>query len=294
MNIVLLGYPNRLGVPAAAEEIKKKLDKSVNILCEDFAGTKDLSQYTPDAVVVLGGDGSILRAVGQMGETQRPIIAVNLGRLGFLADVTTEEIAPLLKNLNKKPLPIISLMMYQCRILRNGKELKVIQGVNETAILNGAPFSIMEIKLHVERDQTEKKDVKIPFDQKYELVTTYSCDGLIISTPVGSTAHSLSSGGPILHKTMQAFVVCPIAAHTLTNRPIIEESSRVFLMEVANPTKEACVVTDGQPFHYLESGDWVEVRKSPLSVQMVAPPDKNYYQTLRDKLGWSGQPLYQR
>ncbi len=278
MKIILLGYPNRLSALETSQALRPKLEQVSDIVFSDFTATADLTDIDADAVVVLGGDGSLFRAVSQMGAKQRPIIAVNLGRLGFLADVTVDQIVPLLGQLDGKPLPVAELMMYQCRIIRDGKECKVIQGVNETAILNGAPFAIMEVKLHVDN----------------ELVTTYSCDGLIISTPVGSTAHSLSAGGPILHKTMQAFVVCPIAAHTLSNRPVVDDASRVFLMEVINPTPETCVVTDGQVFFNLERGDKVEVRKSDLSVQLIVPPNRNYYQTLREKLGWSGQPIYRR
>ncbi len=267
-----------------------------NIVCSDFTGEKNLSRYKADAVVVLGGDGSIFRAVNQMGEKQRPLIAVNLGRLGFLADVNVEEIVPLLKYFDENPLPIVPLMMYQCRILRGGKAVKTVQGVNEAAILNGAPFSIMEIKLYADRiDQMTRAtlaDIPAPFDQRFELVTTYSCDGLIISTPVGSTAHNLSAGGPILHKTMQAFCVCPISAHTLTNRPVIDDASRVFVMEIVNPNPDTSVVVDGQILSKLEPGDLVEIRKSHLTVQLVAAPQKSYYQTLREKLGWSGQPIY--
>ena len=296
MNIILLGYPNRAGIEMIAQELTPEIRKVANIVCSDFTGEKNLSHYKADAVVVLGGDGSIFRAVNQMGEKQRPLIAVNLGRLGFLADVALEELVPLLKLFDGKPLPVVPLMMYQCRILRNGKAIKTVQGVNEAAILNGAPFDIMEIKLYADRTDTATRrslaDVSAPFDQRFELVTTYSCDGLIVSTPVGSTAHNLSAGGPILHKTMQAFVVCPISAHTLTNRPVVDNANRVFVMEIVNPNPETSVVVDGQILDRLEPGDQVEIRKSHLSVQLVASPHKSYYQTLREKLGWSGQPIY--
>lgn len=278
MKIVLLGYPNRPGVEQTAALLKPQIQSVAQIVCSDFTGTADLSKLEADAVVVLGGDGSLFRAVSQMGERQLPLIAVNLGRLGFLADLTVDELIPLLRELKDNPLPIVNLMMYRCRVIRNGKTILTHHGVNEAAILTGAPFSIMEIKLHVDE----------------ELVTTFSCDGLIIATPVGSTAHSLSAGGPILHKMLQAFVVCPVAAHTLTNRPIVESADRVFVVEVVQPLQQTSVVADGQVIHRLESGDQVEIQRSSRSVLLINPPHRSYYKTLREKLGWSGQPIYRR
>lgn len=278
MKLILLGYPNRPGVEQTAAALKPQIQSVAQIVCSDFTGTADLSSVDADAVVVLGGDGSLFRAVGQMGAMQRPIIAVNMGRLGFLADFTVEELVPLLRELKGQTLPVVHLMMYQCRILRNGQAILTHHGVNEAAILAGAPFSIMEIKLHVDD----------------ELVTTFSCDGLIIATPVGSTAHSLSAGGPILHKLLQAFVVCPVAAHTLTNRPIVESADRVFVVDVVHPLQQTSVVVDGQVIHTLEPGDQVEVRKSSRAVLLINPPHRSYYKTLREKLGWSGQPIYRR
>ncbi|MBR6436608.1 MAG: NAD(+)/NADH kinase, partial [Thermoguttaceae bacterium] len=118
MKIILLGYPNRAGIETIAQNLTPEISKVADIVCSDFTGEKNLSRYKTDAVVVLGGDGSIFRAVNQMGENQRPLIAVNLGRLGFLADVALEELVPLLKLFGGKPLPVVPLMMYQCRILR--------------------------------------------------------------------------------------------------------------------------------------------------------------------------------
>ena len=133
MKIILLGYPNRAGIQKIAQDLMPEIKQIADVVCSDFTGEKQLSRYNADAVVVLGGDGSIFRAVNQMGEKQRPLIAVNLGRLGFLADVAREELVPLLKLFDGKPLPVVPLMMYQCRILRGGKAIKTVQGVNDFA-----------------------------------------------------------------------------------------------------------------------------------------------------------------
>jgi NAD+ kinase len=122
-----------------------------------------------------------------------------------------------------------------------------------------------------------------------ELVTTYSCDGLIVSTPVGSTAHSLSSGGPILRKDLQAFVISPISAHTLTNRPVVDLAERVYEMVVPRPNAGTAVVVDGRVRETLEPDDRVIVRRAAPQFRLVEIAGHGYYRTLREKLGWGGQ-----
>ena len=144
-----------------------------------------------DLAVVVGGDGSILRAAHQMGRRQRPVVGVNLGKLGFLADLSPEEFVVELPTICRGPLRAVEHLMYECSVIRDGKAIHQRLGLNEVAVLAGPPFAILDVDLYVDS----------------ELVTTYSCDGLIVSTPVGSTAHSLSAGGPILRQDLQAFVI---------------------------------------------------------------------------------------
>ena len=122
-----------------------------------------------------------------------------------------------------------------------------------------------------------------------ELVTTYSCDGLIISTPVGSTAHSLSAGGPILRKDLQAFVILPISPHTLTNRPVVDSADGSTRWWWRGPTPEPSVVVDGRVLCRLQPGDRVRVERAAPPFKLVTAPGHSYYRTLREKLGWSGR-----
>jgi NAD+ kinase len=122
-----------------------------------------------------------------------------------------------------------------------------------------------------------------------DLVTTYSCDGLIVSTPVGSTAHSLSAGGPILRKDIQALVVVPISPHTLTHRPVVDSADRVFELTVPNPNEGTSLVSDGRVLGTLQKNDRVRIVRSEARFQMIEVGDQNYYRTLREKLGWGGQ-----
>jgi NAD+ kinase len=121
-----------------------------------------------------------------------------------------------------------------------------------------------------------------------DLVTTYSCDGLIISTPVGSTAHSLSAGGPILRKDLQAFVVLPISPHTLTVRPVVDTADRVYEAHVRESNESTSVVVDGVAIHRLTPEDRVRVQRAEPSFKMIEIEERKYYRTLREKLGWGG------
>ncbi len=187
----------------------------------DFTGNEDMSAPEADLAIVLGGDGSILRAARQMGHNQLPIVAVNLGKLGFLANISPAELAAVLSDYQAGALQVAEHLMFECSLIQDG-EIRLQQlGLNEVAVLAGKPFSIININLYVDA----------------EPATTYSCDGLIISTPVGSTAHSLSAGGPILRQTLQAFVILPISPHTLTNRPVVDTADRLYELEVPHPNR---------------------------------------------------------
>ncbi len=163
--------------------------------------------------------------------------------------------------------------MFDCTLQRGGLVIAELLGLNEVAILAGAPFCILNVDLYVDS----------------ELVTTYSCDGLILSTPVGSTAHSLSAGGPILRQDLQAFVISPISPHTLTNRPVVDSADRVYEMVVPHPHAGTSIVVDGFVLEKVLPGDRVRVRRSEARFQLVSVPGHSYYRTLREKLGWGGR-----
>jgi len=226
-----------------------------------------------DLLVVLGGDGSILRAAQQMGTRQRPVIGINLGRLGFLAAISPGEVESALASIVSGDCAITSHLMLKCSLIRDGKVQSEQLGLNEAAIRVGNPFSLLDIDLYVDS----------------KLATTYSCDGLIISTPVGSTAHSLSAGGPILRKTMQAFVIAAISPHTLTVRPVVDSAERVFEMRVRTADVVASLVVDGQQLARLSPDDCVRIERASESFQLIEVADHDDYQTLREKLDWGGR-----
>jgi NAD+ kinase len=249
------------------------IERHAQIALADFTGQADLSTVEADAAIVLGGDGSILRAAHQMGGRQLPVIAVNLGRLGFLADLSPHELIDLLQSRSLDQLELVEHLMFRCDVRREGEFLGERIGLNEVAVQAGPPFAMMDVDLYVDS----------------ELVTTYSCDGLIISTPVGSTAHSLSAGGPILRKDLHAFVISPISPHTLTNRPVVDSDGRVFEMVIADARQQTPVVLDGQVLCTVAPGDRIRVRRADVAFKLVSAPGHSYYRTLREKLGWGGR-----
>jgi NAD+ kinase len=273
VRVILLSTGQRPRVLAEAARLRPVIQQQADIVGEDFTGSRDMSSVEADVAIVLGGDGSILRAAHQMGGRPLPVIAVNLGKLGFLADISPAELPGVLRNLRAGELEVVEHLMIECVVVREGDAAQRQFGLNEVAVRTGPPFLLMDINLYVDS----------------ELVTTYSGDGLIISTPVGSTAYSLSAGGPILRNDLQALVIMPINPHTLTNRPVVDSADRVYEMEVARPYPETAVVVDGRVLCYLRQGDRVRVTRAPMRFKLVAAPGHSYYRTLREKLGWSGQ-----
>ncbi|NQU21520.1 MAG: NAD(+)/NADH kinase [Candidatus Nealsonbacteria bacterium] len=278
LRVVLLGFGGRPDVLAEAKRLEPLIARQAEIVASDFSGTMDLTEVEADLAIVLGGDGSILRASHQMGRHQLPVVAVNLGKLGFLADSSPAELLDVLPDFRSGKLATVEHLMFECRVLRgdeSGSETVCHRqlGLNEVAVQTGPPFRIMDVDLYVDS----------------ELVTTYSCDGLIVSTPVGSTAHSLSAGGPILRKDLQAFVILPISPHTLTNRPVVDSADRVYELVVSQPNDGTAVVVDGDVLCNLRPGDRVRVEKAAAQFKLVSTPGHSYYRTLREKLGWGGR-----
>ena len=271
--VMLLGS-DQPSVQEALTRVRPLIAEHAEIVCEDFTFTRDLSQVESDLAVVLGGDGSILRSARQMGPHQRPVVGVNLGKLGFLADLSVETLLSVFADVCAGKCTVVEHLMLSCSVIRkDGQVLSERLGLNEAAVLGGPPYSIMNVDLYVDA----------------ELVTTYSCDGLIISTPVGSTAHSLSAGGPILRKNLQAFVVSPISPHTLTVRPVVDTADRVYEMVVQEPHIGTAVVVDGETLHNLTPTDRVVVRRAEPQFKLIEVAGHNDYRTLRNKLGWGGR-----
>jgi NAD+ kinase len=275
MRVMMLGFHGRPGVLEEAERLRPIVQRYAEVVAFDFTGQAELSATAADLAIVLGGDGSILRAARQMGKRQLPVLAVNLGRLGFLADLSPDEVPGILEEIAVTGLAgrVIEHLMFECQVYRNGSLVAQQLGLNEVAVQCGPGFTMMDLDLYIDS----------------EWVTTYSGDGLILSTPVGSTAHSLSAGGPILRKDLQAFLISPISPHTLTNRPVVDSADRLYELVIAKAEQGTAAVVDGRVLCTLGLNDRVRVEKAGVRFKMVAVPQHSYYRTLREKLGWGGR-----
>jgi len=272
MDIILLGNGTRPGVREAIERLQPEIKRRANILAEDFTGQEDVSSVQADLAIVFGGDGSILRAVSQMGTNQIPVLAVHLGTLSFLSTIQTDELIPLLDRSDLLQMPIIEHLLLHCRLFRNGQ----LEPESWYWALN-------EVVVHAVHAANM---IGIEFALDHQLVTTYRCSGLIVSTPVGSTAMSLSSGGPILRKDIDAVVVSPISPHTLSNRPLVDSPDR--FMELRTQ-QSAELIVDGTNVAVIEPGDTVRITRASQTFNTVDVPGFCYYKALQSKLGWNGR-----
>ena len=230
LRAILLVDGSRPALAERAADLRVTIERNVDVAAavDDFS--QPLPEVAADMLIVFGGDGSMLRSARLMGHQQIPVIGVNLGRLGFLADIQPEDLDEILPQIVAGEYRVVRHLMFECSVHRGGREQSRTLGLNEAEVLAGPPFSMIEVQLYVDA----------------LLATTYSCDGLIVSTPVGSTAHSLAAGGPIMEKSLQTFVVSPICPHTLTNRPVVDSADHVFELSVPKPNEGTTLLVDGK------------------------------------------------
>jgi NAD+ kinase len=283
VKLFVLGNAQRPGVREEAERLLPFLRQHCEVCVTDLVQETDLHTLpTADIALVLGGDGAILRAARQMGYRQIPVLGVNLGRLGFLAELHPDELRASFSRVVRGEYRVTRHLMLECQIetldASHNETLasRTLLGLNEVVFHTMPPFHILDLNLEVDGDSA----------------TRFSGDGLILSTPVGSTGHSLSAGGPILDQEMQAFVITPICPHTLTSRPVVDTADRAFTIMMQPGPGEAALIIDGQEVITLTPDHRVTVRRAPVAFQLVKVRGQSYYQTLRDKLRWGGQPNY--
>ena len=268
MKVLLLGNGTKQGVLETVEALRPEIERRVTIVASNFDGLEDMSHVEADLAIVFGGDGSILRAASQMGINQIPVLAVHLGTLSFLSTIRVNDLIPLLDRPDLLALPIVDHLLLECRHCVAQEEGVARIVLNEVLVQGETSSRIIGLDLHIDG----------------ELVTTYRGDGLILSTPVGSTAHNLSAGGPILRKDIDAVVISPVNPHTLSNRPLVDSPDRCYEIR---PHQAGVLVLDGAEVIRLKPGDTVRIGRAPQTFKTLAVPGYSYYRTLRDKLGWN-------
>lgn len=263
---------------ARAEALRPAIERLLPIVATESDLDADFDSHGAEMAIAMGGDGTMLRSARRMGRDQLPLVGVNLGKLGFLAGIHPDDIGTSLKEIAERRYRLVDHLMIECSIVRKGEVLETRLGLNEAAILAGDPFQMIEVNLRIDG----------------ALAATYSSDGMLISTPVGSTAHNLATGGPILRKDLAALVVSAINPHTLTVRPVVDSADRVYELTVPAPNVGTRLMVDGQVVGPLLAGDTVRVERSPAVFQLVEVTGQTYYRTLREKLGWGSRPRDQK
>jgi NAD+ kinase len=257
----------------AARKIEALVDKDTEatIGSSDRGVAREEMGGKIDLLIVLGGDGTLLSAARALGSKQVPILAVNLGGLGFLTTVTLDELYPVLENVIAGKHKLSDRMMLEAEIVHDGVRSEHQIALNDAVANKSALARMLDFDVHVDGNH----------------VGRYRADGLIVATPTGSTAYSLAAGGPIIHPALDAFVITPICPHMLTNRPLVVPDTARVELDFAVSNEPVYLTLDGQIGFQLDAKDRVLITKSSNKVRVVSPPSMTYYEILRSKLRWS-------
>jgi NAD+ kinase len=283
MNVQSVGICVKPGEPDLADlvrELEKWLcDRGLAVLPDPEAARwtradarlrGDLARQV-DLIVVLGGDGTLLAVARAVGARDVPILGVNLGTLGFLAETGREELFPSLLAVLDNRFRIEERMRFDVSVVRDDEDLGAYIALNDAVVSNTALSRMVDLRTRVDGAE----------------VGTYHADGLIVATPTGSTAYSLSAGGPLLLPSFEAMLLTPISPHALTQRPLVLPGSSVVELEVqASRGGEVHLTVDGQVGRALEEGDVVTVRRSEQPARLLVPPGRNRFEVMRKKLRW--------
>jgi NAD+ kinase len=224
-------------------------------------------------IIVLGGDGTLLSVARLVGDHEVPILGVNLGGLGFLTEITLEELYRVLERVVQGDFVTDERVVLNAAVIRRGERMVEFTVLNDAVINKGALARIIDLETTING----------------EYLTTFKSDGLIISTPTGSTAYNLSAGGPIVYPSLHCIIITPICPHTLTNRPIMIPDDVEIRAMLKTKQQEVILTLDGQQGFTLEFEDVVEVRKAEGHILLIKSPYRHYFEVLREKLKWGGR-----
>ncbi|GAB2590710.1 NAD(+) kinase [Nitrincola alkalisediminis] len=286
-NIGLIG---RLGSKAVIDTLKQLIrfldDKGLNVILDQKiaevmpghgrqTSKQKMMGEICDLVIVVGGDGSLLGAARSLAQSNVPVLGVNRGNLGFLTDISPQEIEERVNEVLQGKYSVDTRFLLDVNIRRKGEMVGEMAALNDCVLHPGKATRMIQFDLYIEG----------------QFVYTQRSDGLIISTPTGSTAYALSAGGPIMHPKLDALVLVPMFPHTLSSRPIVVNGNSELKMVVSEENSTYPTIScDGQSDFSLTPGDVITVRKKSAKLKLIHPVDYNFYETCREKLGWSSRP----
>lgn len=277
--VVVVSSPYKPEGQDVARAIVTWLERAGLEAISDIDGQLDLQAAAQgaDLAISVGGDGTMLATARRLGEAQVPTLGVNLGKLGFLAEFDEAEVREWIAGRKRLDLRVNPRMRLRCHVW-NGAREHVQYALNDAVVSQGILTRLITIDMKVDGHHAIQ----------------YRTDGLVISTPVGSTAYSLSLGGPLVTPGLQAFIVTPIAPHALTNRPIVVSGSSTLRFRLKTQVEEAALVLDGHEQLALDEQCIFEISRAPRDFLLVGSAKRSYYDLLRSKLGWGEAPRYRQ
>ena len=284
MQIKTIGITSKPKKPEVREIVPQLVhwlhERSIHVLIDKETGsaldgsekcvTRNEMPSRADLIIVLGGDGTLLATARVLNRKPVPLLAVNLGGLGFLTVITRDELFPTLERVVAGDFRTERRVQIEAEVIRAGEVISSFLALNDVVLNKGAIARVLDFDVHVDG----------------QFISTYKADGLIVSTPTGSTAYSLAAGGPVIAPSVEAFIVTPICAHTLTNRPIVLPDSAQIEVEVKSQRESVYLTVDGQVGIAVRSEDAVHMRRASSVVELIQSPQKNYFEILRQKLKW--------
>jgi len=274
-SVAIIVKPHHDEARATAEQLSawlsdRKLKQVGDTLSASDARREPTVISDADLIVVLGGDGTMISAARMVGDADVPILGVNYGSLGYLTDFRIEEMFSALESIVDGEYEIDRRVMLDVELWRNEGKIASGRVLNDIVVNKAALARII--------------DIEVTLNGLF--VNSFRADGLIVSTPTGSTAYNLSAGGPIVYPSMNAVVITPICPFTLTNRPLVVPDSAAIVLTLKSGNEGVALTLDGQTGFTMEAGDRVEARKSATSFNLIRPTNRNYFDVLRDKLRW--------
>jgi NAD+ kinase len=255
-----------------ARGIRALFDKETGSSVDQPATTRTRQELAneSDLLLVLGGDGTLLAAARVAAPRGIPLLPINMGSLGFLTSFTLEEMFPALEETFAGRSSVSERVLLRVDLHRAGQVIDGQRVLNEAVINKGALARMIELELKIDD----------------AFVCRYRADGLIVATPTGSTAYSLSAGGPIVHPSVESLIITPICPHTLTDRPLVVRDSSSVEVSLSGDAESVFLTLDGQKGIPMQSGDRVRIVRAPERLKLIQPPRKSYFDILRSKLKW--------